>query len=74
MKLNMKKITLIIALYIIIDVLISYLSRGADLSQPLWLALGLISILIPLLFYGIIKFISEKMRKRRGEEQTNQRT
>jgi len=70
MGLNIKKITLIIALYIIIDVLISYLCRGADLSRPLWLALGIISILIPLIFYVIIKFISdkvrEKMSKRRG--------
>jgi len=72
MKLNIKKIALIVVLYIVIDVLISYLNRGAGLSQSSWLMLGLISILIPLLFYGIIKLISdkvrEKMSKRRGEK------
>jgi len=64
MKLNIKKITLIIALYIVIDVLISHLIQGADLSQPLWLLLGLVSILVPLVSYAIIRLILDMKRKK----------
>ena len=64
MKLNIKKISLIIALYIVIDVLISHLTQGVILSRPLWLLLGLVTILIPLVCYAIIQLIMDMMRKK----------
>lgn len=64
MKLNIKKISLIIALYIVIDVLISHLTQGVILSRPLWLLLGLVTILIPLVCYAIIQLIMDMMQKK----------
>lgn len=68
MKLNIKKITLIIALYIVIDVLISHLTQGVILSRPLWLLLGLVTILIPLICNAIIQLILDMIRKKRVKE------
>ncbi|MGL6201112.1 MAG: hypothetical protein ACRC3H_19505 [Lachnospiraceae bacterium] len=68
MKVNIKKITLIIALYIVIDVLISHLTQGVILSRPLWLLLGLVTILIPLVCNAIIQLILDMIRKKRVKE------
>lgn len=68
MKLNIRKISLIIALYILIDALIKYLYRGVDITRPMWFALGIITILVPLIIYGSIKLILDKVQDNTGKK------